>query len=183
MHRTLEKIQKRCDIDINILKHFDMEEPKFDRLYILPKIHKRMHSNPGIPVISNSGFYAENISAFLDFHLKPTAAKVNSYIKHTDDFLRKFQNLPKLLDGVILYTIDVVGLYPNVPNDQGLLFLKKALDKRQKKTVSTESLIELAEFILKITILNLMIGSENRKRVPLKELNLLPLMPLLSWLL
>ena len=29
--------------------------------------------------------------------------------------------------------------------------------------MSTESLIELAEFILKITILNLMIGSENRE--------------------
>ena len=124
MHRTLEKIQKRCDIDINILKHFDMEEPKFDRLYILPKIHKRMHSNPGIPVISNSGFYAENISAFLDFHLKPTAAKVNLYIKHTDDFLRKFQNLPKLPDGVILYTIDVVGLYP-IPMTRVCYSLKK----------------------------------------------------------
>ena len=108
-----------------------------------------MHSVPGRPVISESGFYTENISAFLDFHLKPIAAKVKSYIKDTNDFLRKLQNLPKLPDDVILCTIDVVGLYPNIPNEEGLLFLKKALDKRRNKTVSTESLIELAELVLR----------------------------------
>ena len=126
-----------------------MEEPKFGRFYVLPKIHKRLHSVPGRPVISNCGFYTEDISAFLDFHLKPIAAKVKSYIKDTNDFLRKLQNLPKLPDDVILCTIDVVGLYPNIPNEEGLLFLKKALDKRRNKTVSTESLIELAELVLR----------------------------------
>ena len=149
MHRTLEQIRKRDDIDSNTLKYFDVEEPKFGRFYLLPKIHKRLHSVPGRPVISNSGFYTENISAFLDFHLKPIAAKVKSYIKDTNDFLRKLQNLPKLPDDVILCTIDVVGLYPNIPNEEGLLFLKKALDKRRNKTVSTESLIELAELALR----------------------------------
>ena len=58
-----------------------MEEPEFDRFYFLPKIHKRLHIVPVRSVISNSGFYTENISAFLDFHLKLIAAKVKSYIK------------------------------------------------------------------------------------------------------
>ena len=102
-----------------------------------------VHSVPGSRVNSNSDFYTENISAFLNFHLKPTAAKVKSYLKDTNDFLRKLQNLPSLQDKVILCTIDVVGLYPNTPYDEGLLFLKKALDKRRNKTVSTESLIGL----------------------------------------
>ena len=107
-----------------------------------------MNSIPGRSVISNSGLYTENISAFLDFHLKPIAAKVKSYIKDTNDFLRKLQNLPELPDDVTLCTIDVVGLYPKIPNDESLSFLTKALDKRRNKTVSTESLIELAEFVL-----------------------------------
>ena len=145
MHRTLEKIRKRGDTDSNTLKYFDVVETKFGRFYLLPKIYKRLHSVPGRPVISNSGFYTENISALLDFHLKPIAAKVKSYIKDTNDFLRKLQNLPKLPDDVILCTIDVIGLYPNIPNEEGLLFLKKALHKWRNKTVSTESLIELAE--------------------------------------
>ena len=63
----------------------------------------------------------KNISACLDFHLKPIAAKVKSYIKDTNDFLRKLQNHPKLPDDVILCMIDVVGLYPNIPNEKGVI--------------------------------------------------------------
>ena len=81
LHRTLEKTQKKDDIDTNTLKYFDVEETKFGRFYLLPKIHKRLHSGPGKPVTSNSGFYTENISAFLCFHLKPIATKVKLYIK------------------------------------------------------------------------------------------------------
>ena len=127
MHGTLEKIRKRGDIDSYTLKYFDVEEPKFGRFYLLPKIHKRLHSIPSRPITSNSGFYTGNISAFLDFHLKSIAEKIKSYIKDTNDFLRKLQNLPKVPYGVILCTIDVVGLYPNIPNGKGLLFLKKSI--------------------------------------------------------
>ena len=70
-------------------------------------------------------------------------------MKDTNDFLRKLQNLPKLPDDAILCTIDVVRLYPNILNDESLLCLKKALDKRRNKTVPTESLIELAQIVLK----------------------------------
>ena len=53
---------------------------------------------PGRPVISNSGYFTENISAFVDYHLQPLARQVKSYIKDTNDFLRKLdglENLPK----------------------------------------------------------------------------------------
>ena len=75
-----------------------------------------------------------SISAFLDFHLKPIVAKVKSYIKDINDIPRKLQNLPKLPANVILCTIDVIGLYPNILNEAGLL---KALDKQRNKTMST----------------------------------------------
>ena len=77
--------------------------------------------------VSNSGFYTKNISAFLDVHLKPIAAKISSYIKDTNDFLRKLQSLPKLSDDNF--------------NDEGLLFPKRALGNRKNKTVSIESLV------------------------------------------
>ena len=34
-------------------------------------------------------YYKENISAFFEFHLKPLAQKVKSYIKDTNDFLKR----------------------------------------------------------------------------------------------
>ena len=90
-----------------------MKVPKFSRLYLLPKIHKRLNNVPSRPVISYCGYYVENISSFLDFHLQLLAQEVKSYIKDTN-FLNKLRSLPKLLD-VILCMVDVVGLYPNIP--------------------------------------------------------------------
>ena len=50
---------------------------KFRKFYLLPKIHKRLYDAPGKLVISNYGFYTENISSFVDFHLQSIAQKVS----------------------------------------------------------------------------------------------------------
>ena len=114
---------------------------------MLPKIHKRLHNVPGRPVISNSSYFTENISSFLDFHLKSLPQKVESYIQDTNDFLKNIANLPPLPDDLILCAIDAVGLYPNIPHEKGLIAIRKALDTRKDKTISTNSLIDLAECV------------------------------------
>ena len=48
--------------------------------------------------------------------------------------------------------MDVVGLYPDIPHDEGLPFLKDFLDSRVDKQVTTDTLIELAELVLKNNI-------------------------------
>ena len=57
-----------------------------------------------------------------------------------------------MTEDIILCTIDVVGLYLNIPHEDGLVAMRKALDAREDKTVSTDSLIELAECVLKNNI-------------------------------
>ena len=94
-------------------------------------MHKRLHDALGRPVISNCGYYTENISSFLDFHLQPLAKEVKSYIKDTNDFLKNLRSLPDLPDDIILCTVDVVGLYPNIPHDEGMSALRKQLDLRR----------------------------------------------------
>ena len=79
-----------------------VKDSKFVRFYLLPKIHKRLHDVSGRPVISNCSYYTENISSFLDFHLQPFAREVKSYIKDTNDFLKKLRSLPNLLDDITL---------------------------------------------------------------------------------
>ena len=66
--------------------------------------------------------------------------------------MRKIKELGQLPEGTILRTIDVVGLYPNIPHDEGLAFLKYFLDSRVDKQVTTDTLIELAELLLKNNI-------------------------------
>ena len=45
-----------------------------------------------------------------------------------------------------------MGLYPNTLHDEGLIAMRKALDLRKDKRISTESLIKLAECVSKNNI-------------------------------
>ena len=74
--------------------------------------------------------------------------KVKSYIKDTNDFLKKLRDLPDLTEESIICTIDVEGLYHSIPNEEGLRVLRNVLEKRSSKNVSTDTLIELAELVL-----------------------------------
>ena len=151
MH-ALEKIRKGGDLSNDTLNYFLVGDPKFARFCLLPGIHKRLHNVPSRPVISNCGFYAENISSFLHHHLQLIAQKVNPFIKDTNHFLRKIKSLDQLPEGAILCTIDVVGPYPNIPHEEVLASLRKFLDARTEKKVTTETLLELVEIVLKNNI-------------------------------
>ncbi|CAB4028918.1 Hypothetical predicted protein, partial [Paramuricea clavata] len=63
------------------------------RLYLLPKIHKRLRNVPGRPVISNCGTPTERASEFLDHHLKPIMKAGKSYIRDTGHFLDKLKEI------------------------------------------------------------------------------------------
>ena len=62
----LNKMRARGDLSADTLEYFFNKDPKFARFYFSPKIHKQLHNVPGRPVISDCGYYTENISAFLD---------------------------------------------------------------------------------------------------------------------
>ena len=146
---ALETIKNRGDMGDSTLDYLMISNPGLGRFYLLPKIHKRLNGVPGRPVISNCGYFTENISEFLDYHLQPLAKTVTSYIKDTNHFLKKLSELGEIPEDAILCTVDVVGLYPNIPHGEGLEALRGALEHREDKTVSTESLTELARIVLK----------------------------------
>ena len=54
--------------------------------------------------------------------------------------------------GDILCTVDVVGLYPYILHEDGLVAMWKALDTEEGQTVLTYSLIELPECLSKNNI-------------------------------
>ena len=100
-------------------------EEREGRFYLLPKIHKEGFS--GCPVISGCNTPTEKISKFVNHLLAPLAPKINSYIKDTNDFLRKLMAIGTLPEGATLCTVDVVGLYPHIPHDEGLQAVKEPL--------------------------------------------------------
>ena len=101
------------------------------KMYLLPKIHKRLFNVQGRPVIWNCSLPTENLSEFLDSHLKGIIQESWSYIKdsNSNDFINKTKNLKDISQEALLVTADVVGLYPSIPHEDGLKALKEALDK------------------------------------------------------
>ena len=75
------------------MKYFTYELEKstnFGKLYLLPKVHKRINNVPGRPVISSCGSPTGKCSEFLDQHLKPVIQNCGSYIKDTGNILWYF---------------------------------------------------------------------------------------------
>ena len=134
------------------LKYFSYEYKKITnlgKLYLLPKIHKRLENVPGRPVMSSCGTPTEKVSEFLDYRLKPVMQTSQSYIKDSGDFLKKIKNLGSLPENAILVTADVVDLYPSRPHETGLQALKEELENRNHKEISTDKLLKMVQFVLK----------------------------------
>ena len=79
------------------------------RFYILPKIHKK--DIPVRPIVSSCRAPTENISLFVDYHLRPLVKKIPSYIKDTNNFLVKLNDIQNLPSECLLVTLDVSFLY------------------------------------------------------------------------
>ena len=64
-------------------------------------------------------------------------------------FIKKINNLGSIPENTILLTADVVSLCASILHVVGLRALKETLDKRDGKTILTEKLLKMAEFVLK----------------------------------
>ena len=74
------------------------------KLYILPKIHKRLKNVPDKPVICNCGTPTEKVSEFLDHHIKLVMQNSWSYIKDSGGFLKKIRNVGNIPENAIMVT-------------------------------------------------------------------------------
>ena len=147
-----ENLQRKSVIQEREKNYFKLSFKKatnLGKLYLLPKIHKDLRNVPDRPVILNCGTPTEKVSELLNHELQPIMKQRNSYIKDTGDFLEKSRAIGEIPKGDILVTADVVGLYPSFPHDEGLKVLRNHYDKFIDKTVPTEVIIKMAEFVLK----------------------------------
>ena len=148
--KALEKILLSGDFSSDTLNYFLVKDPKFARVY-LPKVHKLLHEVLVDQLLQTAAFTLR-ISSFLDYHLQPPDQRVKSYTKDTNHFLNKIKMIGKLQKGAILCTMNVVGLYTNIPHGEGLASLYKFLETSENKQISSDTLAELAEIVLKNNI-------------------------------
>ena len=121
------------------------------RFYMLPKIHKGVYPPPGRPIISGNNCPTEKISQFVDHFLKPVAQKGKSVLKDTTHFLQILQDVGSVPPGCLLVSLDVTGLYTNIPNQEGLLAAKKGLDEHRPdgKCPTNTSILRLLQQVLR----------------------------------
>ena len=145
-NKLFRNLKNKAGITEKELKYFTIYFKKttsLGKLYLLPKIHKRLSEVPGRPVISNCGTPMEKVSESLDSELK-SVTQGQSYIKDSGDFIKKLINFNYISQDAMIVTADVVGLYASIPQYAGLEALKKALDNQENKKVSNDVLIKIA---------------------------------------
>ena len=145
-----------------IIKKEEYEQMRSDdktaaRFYCTYKVYKESGKAPPVrPIISGNGSVTENVSAFVDNHIKSLAIRHFSYLQDTPAFLRLLEaevnSGSPLPENTIIATIDVCGLYTNIPIEEGLEAVKDALEQREEKEISTELLFRLPELVLKHNI-------------------------------
>ena len=116
----------------------------------MPKIHKSTRPLPGRPILSANQSPTEQISAFVDYFLKPTIPHLKSYDKDTIHFLQILQGLPPLPPNSFLVTLDVTSLYTNIPNKEGIRATAKILAKYRPgaQHLNNQSLTQLLDLVV-----------------------------------
>ena len=115
------------------------------KFYCNLKVHKEHIVNkapPEIPIVSVCDSITENIGKFVQHHLDPLAKEHESYIEDTPDLLRQIEDLNNgeiLPPNSILFTCDVIGLFTNIPQEDGIEAATEALEERKIKK-STNSI-------------------------------------------
>ena len=158
-HDNTPTIQKKIEKEIGkMIENGELPEsaksliqkiPRCGVFYLLPKIHKQ--NVPGRPVVSNVSCPTYTISKFLSSFFKPIVQQSSSFIKDTTHLLQKLENFEFKEESPNnqLFTMDVKGLYTNIPNGDGLQALKYHLENRQgPQKISTATILRLAELVL-----------------------------------
>lgn len=115
------------------------------------KTHDHGEAPPVRPIISCCGSVQENPSAYVQYHLKEVAKKHKTYLQDTPDFIRKlekFNKETKLPENAGLVTIDVKSLFTNIRHKEGIKTAREALEEREDKSVPTEYIVRILDFIL-----------------------------------
>ena len=127
----------------------------FARFYALFKVHKPYEQGtaPDLrPIVSCSGTMMENIAIFVEHYIKSYGTSHASYLQDTPDFLRFIDKINKettLPNDAMLVVIDVIGLYNNIPQDEGVNCVEKVLEQNPNSKVPNGLIGRLLELLLK----------------------------------
>jgi hypothetical protein len=122
---------------------------KFYQIFKVHKKHTPPELPPGRPIVSGCNSITEKLSQFVDYHAKHLVPLMPAYLQDTPDLLRHIEilNNTPIPQNSFPVSIDVVGLYSNIPTEEGIAAMRRALDTRQDKTIATNTIIEMLDHV------------------------------------
>ena len=154
-NEILEVLKDALDEEIitkEEFRHMDPSDKGLARFYQLFKVHKQHEpgaTSPESPIVSGSGCITENISKYVQHHIRDLSTDHPSYVQDTPDMLRCLEDIGELPANATVVTCDVGALYTNIPQDFGTDCVKEKLEIRNNKDVPTEFLVKLLQLVLK----------------------------------
>ena len=122
--------------------------------YMTIKVHKAVIS--GRPIVSGMNSATIHASKYLDSIFQPIMKATTSYIRNSTDLVTLLED-KTLPTNCVLLSADVENMYPSININDGLILLRRAINRYNSKlpTGSTDTiqnidmLIELTEWVLK----------------------------------
>ena len=113
--------------------------PKF---YGLPKIHKcdNRRLPPLRPIISHHNSLLSHTARFIDHVLQPLAQSYTDYLKNSTQLITELECL-SVSEDIILVTLDVVNLYPSIPQSECLTIIHEEMCKNPDLIIFDPNLI------------------------------------------
>src|SRR5262249_33708137 len=127
--RKTINLLKESNLDKEVIKKLTPQDPIVSKFYGLPKIHKE--NVPLRPIVSTIGSTNYKLAKYLNDLLKPLIGKTTSYVKNSQDFVTKIQNL-KINDNDLLVSLDVESLFTKVPLNETLTLLANHFDVKTR---------------------------------------------------
>ncbi|XP_063616051.1 uncharacterized protein LOC134789349 [Penaeus indicus] len=97
-------------------------EPIIPHWYILPKTHKKKDPEtglwPGRPVLSGCNAPTRPVDRLLTTYLTPLLDLLPERLQDTTAFLKKITTLPRFPTDSIIFSFDIVSLYPSIPQEE-----------------------------------------------------------------
>ncbi|XP_058817473.1 uncharacterized protein LOC131680779 [Topomyia yanbarensis] len=112
----------------NRLKVYNCHPP---RIYGLPKIHKE--NRPLRPVVSTVSSATYKMAQYLSSILNHLVGKTEYHVRNSFEFAQELTKV-KVPDGCVMYSLDVVSLYTNVPVDKVYEYVGERWNELQQHT-------------------------------------------------
>ena len=162
-NELVSELRSQNHIDENTCKWAKLEEnsvrtPVF---YHLPKIHKCKENPPGRPIVSGVSGPTEKLSKLVDYWIQPLVQATPAFLRDTTHFLQVVEEWKQTYDPLpqeaLFVTIDVVGLYSNIPHHEVETSLRAALTQHRDlvpEAPPTDTIMKIVQHVLGNNVLD-----------------------------